>query len=63
MKYNPKINEHAAALPGLAGLHPYEPDDMVQGALALLYDLAAGWPRSPACRPPRCSRRPAPTAS
>jgi glycine dehydrogenase subunit 2 len=41
MKYNPKVNEHTAALPGLVGLHPYQPEDMVQGALALLYDLAA----------------------
>ena len=42
MKYNPKINERLAALSGFAGLHPYEPDDMVQGALALLHDLG-GW--------------------
>jgi len=40
MKYSPKINEHAAVLPGFAGLHPYQPDEMVQGALALLHDLA-----------------------
>ena len=25
MKYNPKINELAAALPGFAALHPYQP--------------------------------------
>jgi len=39
MKYNPKVNEWAAALPGLANLHPLQPDDDIQGALALLYHL------------------------
>jgi glycine dehydrogenase subunit 2 len=33
MKYNPKINEVATRLPGFASLHPYMPDDLVQGAL------------------------------
>jgi glycine dehydrogenase subunit 2 len=33
MKYNPKINEVATRLPGFATLHPYMPDDLVQGAL------------------------------
>ncbi|HWQ76285.1 MAG TPA: aminomethyl-transferring glycine dehydrogenase subunit GcvPB [Syntrophomonas sp.] len=37
MKYNPKINEWAARLPGLACLHPYQPEDTVQGALEILY--------------------------
>ncbi|MCR4441157.1 MAG: aminomethyl-transferring glycine dehydrogenase subunit GcvPB [Peptococcaceae bacterium] len=37
MKYNPKINEDAASLPGFAGLHPYQPEETVQGALALMY--------------------------
>jgi glycine dehydrogenase subunit 2 len=39
MKYNPVANERAAALPGFADIHPYTPDDMVQGALKLLVDL------------------------
>lgn len=39
MKYNPKINEDVARLPGFAGLHPYQPESTVQGALALLKDL------------------------
>ena len=39
MKYNPVANERAAAIPGFANLHPYAPDEMVQGALRLLVDL------------------------
>ncbi len=39
MKYNPKVDDRLAALPGFADLHPLQPDDTVQGALALLYDL------------------------
>jgi glycine dehydrogenase subunit 2 len=36
MKYNPKVAEDAAALPGFARLHPLADDDLVQGALELL---------------------------
>jgi glycine dehydrogenase subunit 2 len=39
MKYNPKVNEWAARLPGLAGLHPMSPPDLVQGALDLMVRL------------------------
>ena len=39
MKYNPKINEDVAALPGLAGLHPMEDVRDTQGALKLMFDL------------------------
>ncbi|HEX4131327.1 MAG TPA: aminomethyl-transferring glycine dehydrogenase subunit GcvPB [Pirellulales bacterium] len=39
MKYNPKRNERVAAWPGMAELHPYQPDDTVQGMLELLYRL------------------------
>jgi glycine dehydrogenase subunit 2 len=39
MKYNPKRNERIAALPGLANLHPYQPDHTVQGMLQLLWEL------------------------
>ncbi|MCM3290545.1 aminomethyl-transferring glycine dehydrogenase subunit GcvPB [Paenibacillus sp. MER 180] len=39
MKYNPKINEDAARLTGLAAIHPYQPTSTVQGALELLYTL------------------------
>ena len=39
MKYNPKINDRAASLPGFADIHPQQPDETVQGALQLLYEL------------------------
>lgn len=38
MKYNPKINEDAANLTGFSQLHPYQPEDTAQGALALMYE-------------------------
>ena len=37
MKYNPKVNETLAALPGFARLHPLQPEDTAQGALELMY--------------------------
>lgn len=39
MKYNPKLNEWAARLPGFADLHPLAPDATAQGTLALLWEL------------------------
>lgn len=39
MKYNPKINEDVARYEGFAHLHPYQPEEMVQGALELMYNL------------------------
>ena len=39
MKYNPKINEEAARLPGFAALHPLQPIETVQGALAIMFNL------------------------
>lgn len=39
MKYNPKVNELTARLPGLAEIHPLQPQATVQGALELLYNL------------------------
>jgi glycine dehydrogenase subunit 2 len=39
MKYNPKINEELARLPGLTDIHPYQPKETVQGALFLMYHL------------------------
>jgi glycine dehydrogenase subunit 2 len=39
MKYNPKLNEDMAALPGFARLHPLQPDDTAQGAIQLVYEL------------------------
>jgi glycine dehydrogenase subunit 2 len=39
MKYNPKINEDMAALPGFAHIHPLQPASTVQGAIQLFYEL------------------------
>ena len=39
MKYNPKVNEEMARLPGFAGAHPYHPEEVSQGALQLIYEL------------------------
>jgi glycine dehydrogenase subunit 2 len=39
MKYNPKLNERVARLAGFARLHPLQPTETVQGALAVLYEL------------------------
>ena len=39
MKYNPKINEKMAALPGFARAHPLAPEESVQGALQLMHEL------------------------
>lgn len=39
MKYNPKINENAAVLPGFTGLHPYVDDDAAQGNLQLMDEM------------------------
>ena len=39
MKYNPKINEVTARLPGLVEPHPYQPEASVQGLLALIHHL------------------------
>jgi glycine dehydrogenase subunit 2 len=39
MKYNPKINEEVARIPGFAHLHPLQPVETVQGALAIMYQL------------------------
>ena len=39
MKYNPKVNEVAAKLPGFAFTHPLQPAETVQGNLALMFGL------------------------
>ena len=38
MKYNPKINEETARLPGFSLIHPLQPVETVQGALGLMYE-------------------------
>jgi glycine dehydrogenase subunit 2 len=39
MKFNPKVNEWAARLPGFSRLHPLTPDKYAQGALEIIYRL------------------------
>jgi Glycine cleavage system protein P (pyridoxal-binding), C-terminal domain len=39
MKYNPKVNENVAALPGFTGLHPYANAEFAQGNLQLMYEM------------------------
>jgi glycine dehydrogenase subunit 2 len=39
MKYNPKVHEWVARLPGFTGLHPYMPNDLLQPALRIYYEL------------------------
>lgn len=36
MKYNPKLNEKAASLPGFTNIHPLQPEHTVQGCLEVL---------------------------
>ena len=39
MKYNPRVNEAVARIEGLAWIHPYQPDSLSQGAMAIMADL------------------------
>ncbi|MFQ5736353.1 MAG: aminomethyl-transferring glycine dehydrogenase subunit GcvPB [Thermodesulfobacteriota bacterium] len=39
MKYNPKVNEDLAGLPEFAHLHPYQPEELAQGAMQLISEL------------------------
>jgi glycine dehydrogenase subunit 2 len=39
MKYNPKLNETVARLPGFASAHPLQPVELLQGYLHLAYEL------------------------
>lgn len=40
MKYNPRVNEDVTSLSGFAAIHPYQPEETVQGALELMYNLS-----------------------
>src|SRR6478735_4470834 len=40
MKHNPRLNEKVARMPGFADLHPLQPESTVQGALAVIDELA-----------------------
>ena len=39
MKYNPRVNEYTARLPGFSQLHPLLPEENSQGALKLMVEL------------------------
>ncbi len=39
MKYNPKVNEAVASYEGFSGIHPLQPEETVQGALEVMYEL------------------------
>lgn len=39
MKYNPKLNERVASLPGFTDIHPYQDLSTIQGALELMFNL------------------------
>jgi glycine dehydrogenase subunit 2 len=39
MKYNPRVNEKAAAIEGLSQVHPLQPESTIQGSLQLMYEL------------------------
>lgn len=62
MKYNPKLNEEMAALPGFTAIHPLQPVHTVQGCLEVLQTAGEIFVRDhrhgsydfPACR--RCPR-------
>jgi glycine dehydrogenase subunit 2 len=40
MKHNPRLNEKVARMPGFADVHPLQPQETVQGALAVINELA-----------------------
>jgi glycine dehydrogenase subunit 2 len=40
MKYNPKVNDVAASLPGFAAQHPLTPDMFASGSLRLMWELS-----------------------
>ena len=39
MKYNPKINEEIAAMPGFTGIHPLQPAKTIQGVLEVYAEM------------------------
>ena len=40
MKHNPRLNEKIARMPGFADVHPFQPQETVQGALQVIDELA-----------------------
>ena len=39
MKYNPKLNDEIAAMPGFSNIQPLQEEGSVQGALQIMYEL------------------------
>ena len=39
MKYNPRVNEFVSRIEGLAEAHPYRPESLAQGAMAVVAEL------------------------
>ena len=39
MKHNPRVNEVIAQLPGIADIHPLQPDHHIQGTLAIFHEM------------------------
>ncbi len=39
MKYNPRLNEQMARLPGFGGVHPHQAPETAQGTLAVMYEM------------------------
>jgi len=39
MKYNPKLHDEIASLPGFSNIHPLQEEESVQGALKIMHDL------------------------
>ncbi|MGE6421826.1 aminomethyl-transferring glycine dehydrogenase subunit GcvPB, partial [Staphylococcus pasteuri] len=39
MKYNPKINEKVARIPGFSEAHPLQDENQIQGSLEIIYSL------------------------
>ena len=39
MKHNPRVNEVIAQLPGIADIHPHQPEHQLQGWLSIYYEM------------------------
>ena len=58
MKYNPKVNEKTASLPGFASLHPLIDEELSQGALRLMFELGEQLKKFPVWTAVRFSHAP-----
>ncbi len=59
MKYNPKLCDTVAGLPGLAGVHPGAPASLSQGWLQIFVELEEALCEVTGMAAATCSRRPA----